>query len=725
MIRPLESPQALAKRMAFRSRRIGQWLAWICLLGCGLMLPMSAAGPAATSASESAATVHERILQLRAEIARHDELYFKHATPEISDAAYDSLKRGLRELESAHPDLLDGSGASGLGDDRSGRFPVYRHRVPMSGLEKSYSGTELRAFHARVVRQTGDSEPGFVVEPKYDGLALSVTYDKGLMVRAVTRGNGEEGDDVTANALMIAALPQQLRETGEQPVPGVVEVRGEVYLTYSELARNNAEREMAGEASLAHPRNVAAGTLKMADPEVVAARRLSVVFYGLGAYEPAELRPESQTDLLARLEAWGLPVPSGHQRVRTLGELWAAVQEFGRERGRRDFPTDGVVVKVDARRWQQQLGESAQARRWAIAHKFAPERAETRLRGITIQVGRTGLLTPVAELEAVEIAGATITRASLHNRAEIVRKDLRVGDVVSVEKAGEIIPVIIGVNLARRPVESVPYQFPALCPACGTEATGLAGEAAVRCPNMDCPAQVRRRLEHFASKAGVDIHGLGPGWVETLVARGWVKVPADFYRLRRADLLTLGQNTEQSSDRLLAAIQQSKRVELWRFIQGLGIPRIGEAGAQRLARHFGRLEALAAATPTDWAETGLGPAAVEALIQYFGQPANRELVADLQALGIRPRKEMAATIPGPLMGKIFVLTGSLPGWTRVQVAEKIRAAGGEVRDTVSRRTDYVVAGAGAGEKLTAARRLGIVVLDEAGLRALLAEDRPE
>lgn len=673
----------------------------------------------------SAAATRERILKLRAEIARHDELYFKHAAPEISDASYDALKRGLRELEAAHPDLLDGSAPAGLGDDRSGRFPVYRHRVPMTGLEKSYSEAELRVFHARAVRQTDEAGLALVVEPKYDGLALSVTYEKGRLVRAVTRGNGEEGDDVTANALMIASLPQQLRESGEYPVPEVVEARGEVYLTYGELARINAERAVAGEVPFAHPRSVAAGTLKMSDPAVVASRRLSVVFYGFGACEPEMHRPASQTDLLARLQVWGLPVPERSRRVLTLEELQSAVQQFGRARGRLDFPTDGVVVKVDERRWQQALGASAPGPRWAIAHKFAPERAETRLLGITIQVGRTGLLTPVAELDPVDISGATITRASLHNRAEIARKDIRLGDVVLVEKAGDIIPVIVSVNFARRPANSAPYQFPAVCPACGSETTGLAGEAAVRCPNADCPAQVRRRLEHFASKAGMDINGLGPAWVDTLVAHGWVKTPADLYRLRREDLLTLGRNTELSSDRLQSAIEQSKRAELWRFIQALGIPRIGEAGARRLARHFGSLEALAGAAPSDWTEAGLGPAAVEAVAHYFRQPANRALVADLQALGIRPRGEMTATMLGPLTGKIFVLTGSLRGWTRAEAVEKIRAAGGEVRDSVSRRTDYVVAGERAGEKRSTARRLGIVVLDEAGLRALLAKDRPE
>ncbi len=699
--------------MAFRGRWIGRGL-----LVAGLLLW---AGAAAAAEASDPAQARERILHLRAEIARHDELYFKHAAPEISDAAYDLLKRELLALEAANPGLLDGTAPAGLGDDRTGRFPVYRHRVPMTGLDKSYLEAELRAFHSRVSRRTaGVEEPEFTVEPKYDGLALSVTYENGRLVRAVTRGNGEEGDDVTANALTIAALPRELHPAGTRPWPEVLEVRGEVYLTYSELARINAEREQAGEPPLAHPRNVAAGTLKMSDPAAVAARRLSVVFYGLGACEPEAVRPAAQGELLAALAAWGLPVPEETRTVRGWNGLRKAVERFGRERGTLDFPTDGVVVKVNERRWQQALGESPQAPRWAIAHKFAPARAETRLRGITIQVGRTGLLTPVAELEPVEIAGATITRASLHNRAEIARHDLRVGDVVQVEKAGEIIPVIVGVNLALRPEAAVPYRFPAACPACGTAVVGAGEAAAVRCPHADCPAQVRRRLEHFASKAGVDIHGLGPAWVEALVAHGLVRTPADFYRLQRADLLALGKDTGPVSDRLLAAIERSREAELWRFIHGLGIPRIGETGARRLAGRFASLEALAGAAPDEWAEADLGPTAVAALAGYFGTPANRALVVELQAAGIRPRVD-AAPGAGPLAGKVFVLTGSLPAWTRAQAAEKIRAAGGVVREAVSGRTDYVVAGKGAGEKLAEARRLGVPVLDEAGLRALLGE----
>ncbi len=713
MIRPLESLLVGAKRRAFRGRRIG----WSLLVAAGLLLVV---GAAAATEMADAAKARERLLHLRAEIARHDELYFKQAAPEISDAAYDALKQEWRELEAAHPELLAGADPVGLGDDRGGRFPVYRHRVPMVGLEKSYTEAELRAFHARVIRQLDGVTPGLVVEPKYDGVALSVTYEHGHLVRAVTRGNGEEGDEVTVNARMIAALPSRLQHGGERPVPAVVEVRGEVYLTYGELARINAERELAGEAPLAHPRNVAAGTLKQSDPAEVAERRLEGVFYGLGACEPESLRPQSHTALLADLRGWGLPVPTELSHARTWDELRAAVEAFGSARDRYGFPTDGVVVKVDEVRWQRKLGEGAQAPRWAIAHKFAPARVETRLRGITIQVGRTGRLTPVAELEPVVIGGTTITRASLHTRREIARQDFRVGDFVQVEKAGEIIPVIVGVNRARRPAEATPYRFPEVCPVCGT-AVVAEGEAAVRCPQADCPAQVRRRLEHFASKAGVDIHGLGPAWVEWLVAHGAVKTPADLYRLRGEDLLDLGRGAGQSGERLLAAITRSKHAELWRFIRALGIPRIGEAGARALARRFESLEALAAAAPADWAETGIGPAAVESLGRYFEAPANRALVVELRSLGVRPRGEGSGSNEGVLAGKVFVLTGRLPGWTRAEATEKIRAAGGVVREVVSHRTDFVVAGDAAGEKLGEARRLGVVVLDEAGLRALLAE----
>jgi len=620
----------------------------------------------------------ERLRWLQAEIARQDELYFKKAAPEISDAEYDTLKREMRALEKAQ--------AQPVGDDRSGDFPAYRHRVPMLSLEKAYSEAELRAFIERVQRALGGHQPeAWVIEPKFDGLAISVTYEGGKLARAVTRGNGLEGDDVTANVLTITGLPRTL----PSDYPDVVEVRGEIYMSYAEYNRINAERAEAGEEVFAHPRNLAAGTLKQRDPAEVAKRRLSIVFYGLGAWEGAAAAPVSQQGLHAQLRAWGLPGVESFAVAATADEVWAAVQEAGRKRASLGFPTDGAVVKIDSVAAQRALGASEEAPHWAVAYKYPPERVETRLRAITLQVGRTGVVTPVAELEPVKIGGTTIARATLHNADEIARRDLRVGDFVHVEKAGEIVPAITGVDLSRRAPEEVAFVFPAKCPACETPLVRVEGEAAVRCPNNRCPAQVRRRVEHFASPEGASIKGLGPVLIETLVKAGKVGSVADLYRLNRED----GVSTA-----VLGEIEHSKRVELGKFIYGLGLPGVGQKAAEAMAARCGSLEAVAK-------EPGMGE-------------ESRALIAELVALGVTPRAAMVVA-GGALTGKIVVLTGTLPGWSRAEATRRIEAAGGRVTGSVSRKTDWVVAGEGAGAKLQEARTLGIEVIDEAALRSLL------
>ncbi len=496
------------------------------------------------------------------------------------------------------------------------------------------------------MRQLGRGELDYVVEPKFDGLAISVTYEKGKLVRAVTRGNGTEGDDVTANAHTIRSLPAVLRavtpEGAANPVPEVVELRGEIFLPYAEFARINRERDSAGETPFAHPRNLAAGTLKQLDARETARRRLAIVFYGHGAWEPAATRPDSQQALLQQLRAWGLPTVETPRMVKGADAMWQAVRALGRERAGFAFPTDGAVVKLNSAVLQELVGATAQAPLWAMAYKFVPERAETRLRAITLQVGRTGVLTPVAELVPVRLGGSTVTRASLYNRDEIARRDIRVGDFVSIEKAGEIIPAIASVNLARRAKDVVPFAFPAACPVCRTALVQAAGEVAVRCPNYGCPAQVKRRVEHFASKSCVDISGLGPAMVDKLVEKGWVKNVDDLYRLRREDLLTLGSGGEKPADRLLAAIERSKHVELWRVIAGLGIPGVGMVTSRELARHFGSLESLARINREDAprndgpADTGIGETTARAIDTFFARTENQAVVTDLLALGMRP-----------------------------------------------------------------------------------------
>jgi DNA ligase (NAD+) len=590
-------------------------------------------------------TLHEaeaRAKTLRTEIARADELYFKKSAPELSDPAYDQLKRELAAIEEAFPELATET-AAGIGDDRNGEFPVARHRERMTSLKKSYSEAELRAFHAQVAKRLGRDDFVCVIEPKFDGLAISITYEHGRLVRALTRGNGEAGDDVTANVLALAGLPHSLAgqnsETALNAIPDLIELRGEIYIGFEAFRRLNAQQEKAGEESFAHPRNLASGTLKQHDPALVRARELQVVFYGIGACAPSALRPVSQQALHAAIHAWGLPGVENLRIARSVDEIWQAVKAVGAARIHYAFPTDGAVVKVDDARLQRALGVGPDAPNWAMAYKFAPERVSTRVTAITIQVGRTGVLTPVAELEPVELKGSTIARASLHNRDEIRRRDVRVGDYVFVEKAGEIIPAISGVDRARRPADLPAFVFPDHCPACGAEVVSLPGEAAVRCPNSACPAQLRRRLEYFGGNQGVEIEGLGPATIDALVSSEAIQTIADLYGLQPDNVKMLGRST---GSRLLAAIEQSKRAELWRFVNGLGIPRVGPAAAKALARHFGGLRELSQATKEDLFDggkprvRGVSRNAGEAVIAFFAQPANRGIVETMIASGVEP-----------------------------------------------------------------------------------------
>jgi DNA ligase (NAD+) len=586
-----------------------------------------------------------RIADLRAEIARHDRLYFGQAAPEISDGDYDRLKRELTALESEPMPPMGAEPAfAEIGDDRSGLFPTYRHREPMLSLDKAYSEAELRAFHIRLAQRLAQEDVTYVVEPKVDGIAVSLTFEHGHLVRAVTRGDGAEGDDITANVLAMDRLPRTLAPRDPRfPLPDSIELRGEIYTPRSAFLRINQEREAGGEEPFANPRNLAAGTMRLDDPEEIAARGLNLVLYGFAACAPAAAAPATQHALREMLQSWGLPVLRQSPQVRTVAEMETAIQAVGRTRDEFDFPIDGAVVKVDSVRLQRELGATASAPRWAIAYKFEPARAETHLRAITVQVGRTGMLTPVAELDPVTLAGTLVTRATLHNADEIARRDIRVGDFVSVEKAGEIIPAIVEVDRARRSPASQPYLFPAVCPVCGTAIVRVAGEVARRCPNAACPAQVCGRLEHFVSKSGVDIGGFGPALIAGLVEKGRLANVADIYRLRRDDFAaSAGPASARSADRLIAGIAASRHVELWRFLNGLGIPRVGEASARILARRFGSLAAFAATEPNHLVAEGrsvvpgLGLAAATAVRDYLSAPATQRLMAELQRVGVNP-----------------------------------------------------------------------------------------
>ncbi|MBK8479244.1 MAG: NAD-dependent DNA ligase LigA [Opitutaceae bacterium] len=600
--------------------------------------PLGAPAPTPAAVPATTADAGARIAALRGEIARHNELYFRRSAPEITDSTFDSLRRELAALEADFPALAAAAPpeAAPPGDDRNGDFPTARHRAPMLGIEKVYTEAELRHWHRLLLARLGRRDAALVVEPKIDGLAISVTFEHGRLVRAVTRGSGTEGDEITANVRTIPTLPTTLRSAGaHSPPPALIELRGELYISPAEFARLNLEREAAGEPPFAHPRNLAAGTAKLHDPAEVAARHLALVFYGWGAWEPTATQPASQQKFLEQANAWGLPTIPVTRLARSADELWAAVGEVARQRDQLPFPADGAVAKLDSVPLRRSLGETEQAPRWTVAYKFPPDRASTRLRAISIQIGRTGVLTPVAELVPVPLAGASIARATLHNRDTIARLDLRVGDTVTLERAGGVVPHITGVDLARRPAESAPYVFPDKCPACSTAVAQGPGEALVRCPNPICPAQVRQRLDHYTGRHGVRIQDLGPATITMLVDRGLVRDIPDLYRLRRGDLLALPGFGPTSADALLDAIERSRHARLWRAINGLGLPRVGTATAKKLGRHFTRLEQLANATYGELIPV-VGTATARALVAHLAEPGNRATLTALAAIRSQP-----------------------------------------------------------------------------------------
>jgi DNA ligase (NAD+) len=718
----------------------------------------------------------KRIAALRTELAHHDELYYRQARPEIGDFEYDILKRELADLEAAHPEFATGaSPTKRVGDDRAEGFARVRHRMAMMTLDNTYAEGELREFHARLAKLLGTDDLAYTVEPKIDGLAVSLTYEHGKLVRAVTRGDGEEGDDVTANVRTIRGLPAELR--GDK-IPHLVEIRGEVYLSWAEFVRLNEQREEEeldesmvaqlgldlGSATLhaskqeldvyANPRNLAAGTLKLLDSREAAKRRLEIVLYGLGSCEPVGV-VGSQSDLLRRLQEWGLPVVEKWWSACGFDQIWSAICELDRHRRLLAYGTDGAVVKLDKFALQSVVGfrgtdEKGQAEaarklspRWACAYKFAPDRAETRIEAITIQVGRTGALTPVAELKQVQLAGTNVRRATLHNADEIARKDVRIGDVVIVEKKGEIIPAVVKVLVERRPEDSVPFVFPTCCPVCGSVAVRAAGEVIWRCVNPECEEKVRRRLTYFASKACLDIDGLGQEVAERLVRHKVVRRLPDLFRAKVEQLiealadrdtvqLTFGevfdlaedeiarrQEGEVAARSLYRAIAARRTADLWRVINGLGIPQVGAAASKDLALRFRSLDAIAAASEADLLNVGgFGERTVELLRAWFAHPANQSLLADLRAVGLEPTPPPIAGANGPLAGKTFVITGSLSSLSREAATELIEKAGGKVTGSVSKKTHYLVAGDDPGTKLDKAKSLGVHVIGESELRAM-------
>lgn len=659
----------------------------------------------------------QRVTELRAEIEKHNQLYYQKAAPEISDRDFDALLRELTELEAAHPELADeASPTKKVGGGPLEAFVSVKHLVPMQSLDNTYAESEVADFVARVKKTLPGKEIPFTLEPKVDGVALSLLYEGGRLVRAATRGDGVAGDDVTENIRTIAAVPNQLK--GDYPER--IEIRGEVYLPKKQFAKINEERDEEGLPPFANPRNAAAGSLKQLDSRLVAKRGLQALFYGFGVYEGK--LPATQQRFIHQLEQWGLPVPERLWVATSVEQVLTAIHELGEIRHDFAYETDGAVLKVDTLTQRDQLGSTSKAPRWAMAYKYEPEQAKTQLREITIQVGRTGVLTPVAELEPVFVSGSKVSRATLHNEEEIRRKDIRVGDWVMIEKAGEVIPAVVAVLTAERTGEEQIFSMPDKCPSCGGSVLREEGQVAVRCTNPSCEAQLRRRLQHFASRGAMDIEGLGESMVAQLVDAGLVQDIVQIYHLTTEQLLALERMGEKSATNLLNGIAASKEQPLYRLLFGLGILHVGVTAARKLAERFHTMEKLTAATEEELKATDdVGEVMAASIAQWSQNPKVQELLARLKEAGLNfgEKDEHTPVGEGPFQGTTWVLTGTL-SISRDEAADMVRKAGGTVTSSVSKKTTYVLAGEEAGSKLEKAQKLGVTVLSEAEFRAKLA-----
>ena len=656
------------------------------------------------------------IIRLRNEIVEHDRLYYKDAQPKIDDQAYDRLKVELAQLEAAMPEFsFDASPTQSVGDDRLDAFESYRHRKPMLSLDNTYNTDELIDFGRRLLKRFPGKSLTYLIEPKIDGVAVSLTYEYGKLIRAVSRGNGVEGDDITPNVHGIRGLPESIANA-----PETLEVRGEIYMRHSEFERINSDREAQGQALYANPRNLAAGTIKLLDPAEARNRQLDIVLYGIGACEPRNYFT-AQSEIQENLKNWHFPVLEKYWLADGIEDAWKCIKELDRIRPKFTYPTDGAVVKLDDFMLQEEAGYTSKAPRWAIAYKFEAERAETILKEISLQVGRTGVVTPVAILEPVQLAGTTVSRATLHNEDEIQRKDIRAGDTVLVQKAGEIIPQILSVNLDKRPADSQPFSFEKHLKTLGFEAEREPSQAAWRIISKDDPIRQQRSLQHFASRACMDIENLGTAVIEQIVARGLVKNQADLYTLTEAQLLDLDKFAEKSAKNLISALEVSKRRELWQLIHGLGIPHVGKQSAKDLEAKFNSLEAMASATEESLeAIDGIGSIMAQSIHAWFADVDNRTLIEQLKAHGLNFNSSRQEDGIGILAGKTVVLTGSLPTLSRDEATQMIEAAGGRTSSSVSKKTDFVLAGEATGSKYVKAKELEITILDERAFRELLA-----
>ncbi|MFL5311554.1 MAG: NAD-dependent DNA ligase LigA [Myxococcales bacterium] len=660
-------------------------------------------------------TEAERAEELRKQLREANHRYYVLDAPTLSDAEYDRLLRELTQLEEAHPDLRTAdSPTQRVGAQPSEKFAKVQHRRPMMSLANVMTDEELVEFDARVHRLLGEEPVAYVFEPKLDGLAVTLTYESGRFVQGATRGDGQLGEDVTANLRTIKSVPLQL----QAGAPAVLEARGEVFIRKADFARLNAEREAAGEPTFVNPRNSAAGSLRQLDPRETAKRPLSMFFYDVG--ETGELRFSSHWEKLARMKELGLRTNPENKLVRSLDEIRAHYADLLRRRHDVPYEIDGTVVKVDSEDQRRRLGSVSRTPRWAVAYKFPAEEEATTVEDIQVSVGRTGALTPVAFLTPVHVGGVTVARATLHNEEEVRRKDVRKGDRIFLRRAGDVIPEIVRVIAEARPPGGLPeFRMPTHCPACGAE---VHREGAItRCTNLSCPAQLHGRLRHFASRGAMDVEGLGDQTCSQLVERGLVKTPADLYALTREQWLGLERMGEKSVDNLLAALERSKQTSLRRFIYALGIRLVGEATARALALQFQTMERLLDATLDELQGVrDVGPEVAQQIHDFTQTAENREAVRRLLAAGIQPAPEVVLA-GGPFAGKTVVLTGSLTGYSREEAKAEIERRGGRVSGSVSRKTDLVVAGEDSGTKLKKAAELGVRVVDEAAFRALLQE----
>ena len=651
-----------------------------------------------------------RLAELREQIRYHSRKYYTEDDPEISDFAYDQLYRQLETLEAEFPDLVtEDSPTQKIGGAVYNTFAEVVHQVPLESLHDSFSQEELRDFDRRVRETVGDVE--YVVEPKFDGLSVALEYRDGLFVRGSTRGDGATGEDVTENIRTIRSVPKVLKE----PVP-FLEVRGEVYMSDESFQRLCERQELLEEKPFKNPRNAAAGSLRQKDPKITAQRELSMFVFNVQQVEGKELsRHDQSLEWLAEL---GFPVPPLYRASGNIEEILSFIQEIGDKRGEFSFPIDGAVVKVNNFAQREELGSTAKFPRWAEAFKYPPEEKETTLLDIEVNVGRTGVLTPTGRFDPVTLAGTTVSRATLHNQDFIAEKDIRVGSRVVLRKAGEIIPEVVAV--LSRPEGSQPYRLPETCPSCGERVTRVEGEAATRCTNPQCPAQLLRNLIHFASRDAMDIEGLGPAILEQLLQAGLVSSPADLYTLETKQLRKLDRFGKKSAENLVASVERSKGNDLYRLVYALGIPHIGAKAAQVLCGAFPTMDQLQEASEEELAQIeGFGGIMAQEVAAFFQKDSAKELVARLKELGVKMEARRQETQSAALAGSTFVLTGTLPTMSRKEATQLIESHGGKVTSSVSKKTSYVLAGEEAGGKLDKARQLEIPILTEEELLRML------